>query len=132
LLGRTVASKLAADGFTIVGVDRSAEGLRELPDRTVVGDATEVNAGAALWLTQAVAPHMEQAGSGAIVHVSARPGLEPTSGLAAYSLDRTRANARTFPSPHRPLHSTRRPFPPDRPPPDRQLRRRFRRPTGCG
>jgi NAD(P)-dependent dehydrogenase (short-subunit alcohol dehydrogenase family) len=57
LLGQTVASKLAADG-----------------------------AGAALWLTQAVAPHMEQAGSGAIVHVSARPGLKPTNGMAAYSL----------------------------------------------
>ena len=41
LLGRTGASKLAADGFTVVGVDRSEEGLRELPDRTVVGDATD-------------------------------------------------------------------------------------------
>ena len=38
LLGRTVASELAADGFTVVGVDRSEEGLRELPDRTVVGE----------------------------------------------------------------------------------------------
>jgi NAD(P)-dependent dehydrogenase (short-subunit alcohol dehydrogenase family) len=46
----------------------------------------DVNAGAALWLTQAVVPHMEQAGSGSIVHVSARPGLEPTGGMAAYSL----------------------------------------------
>jgi NAD(P)-dependent dehydrogenase (short-subunit alcohol dehydrogenase family) len=131
-LGRTVASKLAADGFNVVGVDRSEEGLRELPDRTLVGDASDpavakalidrivadvgppavlvnilgaftmgdalaatpedlrlmidVNAGAALWLTQAVAPHMEHAGSGSIVHISARPGLEPTSGMAAYSL----------------------------------------------
>ena len=46
----------------------------------------DVNAEAALRLTQAVLPHMEQAGSGFIVHVSARPGLVPTSGVAAYSL----------------------------------------------
>jgi NAD(P)-dependent dehydrogenase (short-subunit alcohol dehydrogenase family) len=132
LLGRTVAARLATEGFTVAGIDRSAEGLSELRDFTVVGDATDpaiaktvidravaevgrptvlvntlgaftmgdamaatpddvrlmvdVNAGAALWLTQAVVPYMEQAGSGSIVHVSARPGLEPTSGLAAYSL----------------------------------------------
>ena len=41
LLGRTVASKLAADGFNVVGVDRSEEALRELPDRTMAGDATD-------------------------------------------------------------------------------------------
>ena len=97
LLGRAVASKLAADGFTVVGVDRSEEGLVNTLGAFLMGDALsatpedlrimiDVNAGAALWLTQAVAPHMEQAASGAIVHVSARPGLEPTSGLAAYSL----------------------------------------------
>jgi NAD(P)-dependent dehydrogenase (short-subunit alcohol dehydrogenase family) len=43
-----------------------------------------VNLGAALWLSQAVAPHMSRRGSGAILHVSARPGLDPTSGMAAY------------------------------------------------
>jgi NAD(P)-dependent dehydrogenase (short-subunit alcohol dehydrogenase family) len=46
----------------------------------------DVNLGAAFWLSQAVAPHMQQRGSGAIVHVTARPGLEPTAGMAAYSL----------------------------------------------
>jgi NAD(P)-dependent dehydrogenase (short-subunit alcohol dehydrogenase family) len=45
----------------------------------------DVNVGAALWLTQAVAPHMTKRGSGAIVHVAARPGIEPTAGVAAYS-----------------------------------------------
>jgi NAD(P)-dependent dehydrogenase (short-subunit alcohol dehydrogenase family) len=45
----------------------------------------DVNLGTALWLSQAVAPHMKQRGSGAIVHVSARPGLEPTLGMAAYA-----------------------------------------------
>ena len=44
----------------------------------------DVNLGAALWLTQAVAPHMQQRGSGVVVHVAARPGLEPTAGYAAY------------------------------------------------
>jgi NAD(P)-dependent dehydrogenase (short-subunit alcohol dehydrogenase family) len=45
----------------------------------------DVNLGPALWLSQAVAPHMRQQGSGAIVHVTARPGIEPTAGMAAYS-----------------------------------------------
>jgi NAD(P)-dependent dehydrogenase (short-subunit alcohol dehydrogenase family) len=45
----------------------------------------EVNLGPALWLSQAVAPHMGRSGSGAIVHVSARPGIEPSAGMAAYS-----------------------------------------------
>jgi NAD(P)-dependent dehydrogenase (short-subunit alcohol dehydrogenase family) len=48
----------------------------------------DVNLGPALWLTQAVAPHMRQQGSGAIVHVTARPGLEPASGMAAYSVSK--------------------------------------------
>ena len=33
-------------------------------------------------------PHMRQRGSGAIVHVAARPGVEPTPGLAAYSVSK--------------------------------------------
>src|SRR5258708_2382291 len=125
-LGRATAGKLAAAGFTVVGVDRSEEGLKELPDgirreaadpadpaaaRSAVdriaaeagppevlvntigtyrlGDALtatpedlrlmiDVNVGTALWLTQAVVPHMKEPGSGSIVHVAARPGLEPT------------------------------------------------------
>src|SRR5216683_2265339 len=48
----------------------------------------DVNLGPALWLTQAVAPHMRQQGSGAIVHVAARPGIEPTSGMGAYSVSK--------------------------------------------
>ena len=51
------------------------QGLKQLID---------VNLGTALWLTQAVVPHMQRQGSGAIVHVTARPGLEPTPGYAAY------------------------------------------------
>jgi NAD(P)-dependent dehydrogenase (short-subunit alcohol dehydrogenase family) len=135
-LGRTTAQKLAAAGFTVVGIDRNEEGLKELPDgiRYEVGDPTDpavarslveriaaevgppevlvntigtyrlgqaldatpedlrlmidVNAGTALWLTQAVAPYMRERGSGAIVHVAARPGLEPTAGMATYSVSK--------------------------------------------
>jgi NAD(P)-dependent dehydrogenase (short-subunit alcohol dehydrogenase family) len=45
----------------------------------------DVNLAPALWLSQAVAPHMRQQGSGVIVHVTARPGIEPAGGMAAYS-----------------------------------------------
>jgi NAD(P)-dependent dehydrogenase (short-subunit alcohol dehydrogenase family) len=48
----------------------------------------DVNLGPALWLSQAVAPHMQQQGSGAIVHVAARPGIEPAGGMAAYSVSK--------------------------------------------
>jgi len=46
----------------------------------------DVSPGAALWLSQAVEPYMRQRGSGAIVHVPARSGTDPTAGMAAYSL----------------------------------------------
>jgi NAD(P)-dependent dehydrogenase (short-subunit alcohol dehydrogenase family) len=48
----------------------------------------DVNLGAALWLSQAAAPYMQERGSGAIVHVAARPALEPTAGMAAYSVSK--------------------------------------------
>jgi NAD(P)-dependent dehydrogenase (short-subunit alcohol dehydrogenase family) len=48
----------------------------------------DVNLGPALWLTQAAAPYMRQRGSGVIVHVAARPGVEPAGGLAAYSVSK--------------------------------------------
>jgi NAD(P)-dependent dehydrogenase (short-subunit alcohol dehydrogenase family) len=132
-LGHATAATLAARGLTVVAVDRTERGLRELPDgvRPEVADTTDpavvtplieriaaevgppgvlvntigafrpgdaltttpdtlrlmldVNLGPALWLSQAVAPHMAEQGSGAIVHVTARPGIEPTGGMAAYS-----------------------------------------------
>jgi NAD(P)-dependent dehydrogenase (short-subunit alcohol dehydrogenase family) len=135
-LGRATAQRLAAAGFSVVGVDRNEDGLKALPDglRCEVGDATDaavaralveriavevgppgvlvntigtyhpggvleatpedlrlmvdVNAGAALWLTQAVVPYMRDRGSGAIVHVAARPGLEPTAGMVAYGVSK--------------------------------------------
>jgi NAD(P)-dependent dehydrogenase (short-subunit alcohol dehydrogenase family) len=135
-LGLVTAPKLAAAGFTVVGIDRDEEALKRLPDgiRYEVGNPTDpavvkslvariaaevgppevlvntvgmyhlgealdvtpedlrlmidVNAGTALWLTQAVAPYMRERGSGAIVHVAARPGLEPTAGMASYGISK--------------------------------------------
>jgi len=135
-LGQSTAVKLAATGFTVVGVDRNEDRLKDLPDgiryeaadatdpvtaRTVVdriaaefgipevlvnvigtyhlGEALtatpedlrlmlDVNAGTALWLTQAVTPYMRDRGSGSIVHVAARPGLEPTAGMVTYSVSK--------------------------------------------
>ena len=135
-LGQSTAAKLAATGFTVVGVDRNEDRLKGLPDgiRYEAADATdpvtarivvdriaaelglpevlvnvigtyhlgealtatpedlrlmlEVNAGTALWLTQAVTPYMRDRGSGSIVHVAARPGLEPTAGMVTYSVSK--------------------------------------------
>ena len=135
-LGRSTAEKLAAAGYTVAGVDRSEEGLKELPDgirretadptdpaaaRAVVdkiaaevgppevlvntigayhlGDALaatpedlrlmmDVNLGPALWLTQAVVPYLRDRGSGSIVHVTARPGVEPTAGMVTYAVSK--------------------------------------------
>jgi NAD(P)-dependent dehydrogenase (short-subunit alcohol dehydrogenase family) len=66
-----------------IGAYALGDALSVTPDafRTMV----DVNVGPALWLTQAVAPYMQQAGSGAVVHVAARPGVEPTAGVAAYA-----------------------------------------------
>jgi NAD(P)-dependent dehydrogenase (short-subunit alcohol dehydrogenase family) len=135
-LGRAAAEKLAAAGFTVVGIDRSENGLKELPDgirrevadpvdpvsaRSVIdriaaevgppevlvntigmyhlGDALtatqedlrlmiDVNVGPALWLTQAMVPYLRDRGSGSIVHVAARPGLEPTAGMVTYAISK--------------------------------------------
>jgi NAD(P)-dependent dehydrogenase (short-subunit alcohol dehydrogenase family) len=135
-LGQATAVALHAAGLTVVAVDRSEAGLKQLPDgiHREVADATDpdvpgplldrivnqvglpdilvntigayelgdamattpqtlrqmmdVNLGAAWWLSQAVAPHMQQAGSGVIVHVAARPGVDPTPGVAAYGVSK--------------------------------------------
>jgi NAD(P)-dependent dehydrogenase (short-subunit alcohol dehydrogenase family) len=68
-------------------------GAYELGDALSVTQQTlrrmvDVNLGPALWLTQAVAPHMQQQGSGVIIHVAARPGIEPTAGVAAYGISK--------------------------------------------
>jgi NAD(P)-dependent dehydrogenase (short-subunit alcohol dehydrogenase family) len=66
-----------------IGAFGPGDALTTTPDTLQL--VIDVNLGPALWLSQAVAPHMRQRGSGAIVHVAARPGIEPTGGMAAYS-----------------------------------------------
>ena len=66
-----------------IGAFRPGDALTTTPEMLRL--MIDVNLGPALWLSQAVAPHMQQQGSGAIVHVAARPGLEPSGGMAAYS-----------------------------------------------
>jgi NAD(P)-dependent dehydrogenase (short-subunit alcohol dehydrogenase family) len=67
-----------------IGAFELGDSLSVTPEK--LRELTEVNVGAALWLTQAVVPYMEQKGSGAIVHISARPGIEATTGYAAYGV----------------------------------------------
>jgi 3-oxoacyl-[acyl-carrier protein] reductase len=74
ILVNTIGAYELGDSLTV-----TPEGLRQLMD---------VNLGSALWLTQAVAPHMQQKGSGVIVHIAARPGVEPTAGSAAYGVSK--------------------------------------------
>jgi NAD(P)-dependent dehydrogenase (short-subunit alcohol dehydrogenase family) len=65
-----------------LGTFVQGEAVTTTPDqmRTLL----DVNLGAALWLSQAVTPHMSKRHRGAILHVSARPGLDPTPGMAVY------------------------------------------------
>jgi NAD(P)-dependent dehydrogenase (short-subunit alcohol dehydrogenase family) len=66
-----------------IGAFRLGDALSTTPDTLRL--MIDVNLGPALWLSQAVAPYMQQQGSGAIVHVAARQGIEPAGGMAAYS-----------------------------------------------
>ena len=66
-----------------IGAFRPGDALSTAPETLRL--MIDVNLGTALWLSQAVAPHMQRQGSGVIVHVSARPGIEPAGGMAAYS-----------------------------------------------
>ena len=65
-----------------IGAFRLGDALTTTPEALQL--MFDVNLGPALWLSQAVVPHMRQQGSGAIVHVAARPGIEPSGGMAAY------------------------------------------------
>jgi NAD(P)-dependent dehydrogenase (short-subunit alcohol dehydrogenase family) len=66
-----------------IGAFQPADALTTTPD--LFHQMIDVNLGAALWLTQAVTPHMQRLGAGAIVHIAARPGIEPSAGMAAYA-----------------------------------------------
>jgi NAD(P)-dependent dehydrogenase (short-subunit alcohol dehydrogenase family) len=69
-----------------IGAFRLGDALSTTPEALQL--MVDVNLGPALWMSQAVAPHMKQQGSGAIVHVAARPAIEPSGGMAAYSVSK--------------------------------------------
>ena len=69
-----------------IGTFRPGDALSTTPEMLLL--MIDINLGPALWLSQAVASHMRQQGSGVIVHVTARPGIEPVGGMAAYSVSK--------------------------------------------
>jgi NAD(P)-dependent dehydrogenase (short-subunit alcohol dehydrogenase family) len=83
-----IAAEIGAPDVLVntIGAFRLGEALTTTPAdlRAMI----DVNLGAALWLSQAVGSYMRRRGSGVIVHVSARPGIEPTAGMAAYSISK--------------------------------------------
>ena len=89
---RSVVNRIADDvgppGILVntIGTFRPGDAVGTTPEDLHL--MVDVNLGPALWLSQAVAAHMQRQGSGAIVHVSARQGLEPTAGMAAYGLSK--------------------------------------------
>ena len=88
----TLIDRIAAEAgppdvlVNTIGAFRLGDALSTTPEMLRL--MLDVNLGPALWLSQAVAPHMQQQGSGAIVHVTARPAIEPASGMAAYSVSK--------------------------------------------
>jgi NAD(P)-dependent dehydrogenase (short-subunit alcohol dehydrogenase family) len=87
---RPLVDRIAADVgspdtlVNTIGAFELGDSLTVTPDD--LPKLMAVNLGSALWLTQAVAPHMQANGSDVIVHISARPGLQPTAGYAAYGV----------------------------------------------
>jgi NAD(P)-dependent dehydrogenase (short-subunit alcohol dehydrogenase family) len=69
-----------------IGTYITADALSTTPDQWRL--MLDINLAPALWLSQAVAPYMQERGSGAIVHIAARQGLEPSTGTAAYSVSK--------------------------------------------
>jgi NAD(P)-dependent dehydrogenase (short-subunit alcohol dehydrogenase family) len=69
-----------------VGAFRPGDAITTTPETLRL--MIDVNLGPALWSSQAVVPHMQRQGSGVIVHVAARPGVEPSGGMAAYSVSK--------------------------------------------
>jgi NAD(P)-dependent dehydrogenase (short-subunit alcohol dehydrogenase family) len=89
---RSVVDQIAAEVgspevlVNTVGMYHLGEALAATPEdlRLMI----DVNVGPALWLTQAMVPYLRERGSGSIVHVAARPGLEPVAGMAAYAVSK--------------------------------------------
>ena len=95
-VARSVIDRIATESgppevlVNTLGAFRPGEAVTATPEDLRL--MLDVNLGAALWLSQAVAPYMRRRGQGAIVHVSARPASEPTAGMAAYSLGKAALN----------------------------------------
>jgi 3-oxoacyl-[acyl-carrier protein] reductase len=83
-----IADEVGPPGVLVntIGAFRLGDALATTPETLRL--MIDVNLGPALWLSQAVAPHMQRQGSGAIVHVAARPGIEPSGGMAAYGVSK--------------------------------------------
>ena len=89
---RSVVDRIAAEVgppevlVNTSGTYRLGEALTATPEdlRLMI----DVDVGAALRLTQAVVPYLRDRGSGAAVHVTARPGLEPAAEMAAYAVSK--------------------------------------------
>lgn len=69
-----------------IGVYAFGDVMTITPD--LLRQQVDLNVGAAVWLTQAVVPHMQQAGEGVIVHTAAEAGVEPAAGFTAYSVSK--------------------------------------------
>src|SRR5690349_1511758 len=89
---RSVVNRIAAEVgrpevlVNTIGTYRLGEALTATPEDLRL--MSDVNVGAALWLTQAVVPYLRDRGSGSVVHVAARRGLEPAAGIAAYAVSK--------------------------------------------
>ena len=89
---RSVIDRIAAEVGTpevlvnTIGTYHLGDALTATPEdlRLMI----DVNVGAALWLTQAVVPYLRDRGSGSIVHVTARWGLEPAAGMTTYAISK--------------------------------------------
>jgi NAD(P)-dependent dehydrogenase (short-subunit alcohol dehydrogenase family) len=81
-----LSARQAGDHHRILVISVAASSWSSTPEdlRLMI----DVNVGAALWLTQAVVPYLRDRGSGSIVHVTARPGLEPAAGMATSAVSK--------------------------------------------
>ncbi|MEY9855540.1 NAD(P)-dependent dehydrogenase (short-subunit alcohol dehydrogenase family) [Catenulispora sp. GAS73] len=88
----TVVSELGTPAVLVntIGAYGLGDALAATPDQLRL--MMDVNLGPALWLTQAVVPHMREAGGGSIAFVSSRWGAEAEAGVAAYSLSKAALN----------------------------------------
>jgi NAD(P)-dependent dehydrogenase (short-subunit alcohol dehydrogenase family) len=83
---KRIVQNIAVPDFLVntIGAFETADELTTTPDQFLL--KIDVNLAPALRLSQSAAPNMQAKDSGDILHVSSRPGLDPTAGLAAHSV----------------------------------------------